>query len=229
VILGIAGAWAGARLIAPLLFEISPHEPWTLIAAGVAMVAVAAVAPFVPARRVGGVDPASWPPLSPWGADSCRRSGQTPPVTSPVLGGADQLTTSPIVRFTFFRNACDRVYQSFHRQAGGKGLSLDAQREKLRAMAVVHDTELAESIVDAESAKNLDRPGMKRILDLVRGGVDSVIVAKLDRLTRPVRDLADLLDLFQRKGVALVSVAEALDTGSAAGRLVLNIMVSVSQ
>ncbi len=111
-----------------------------------------------------------------------------------------------------------------------RGLSLDAQREKLRAMAVVHDSELAEIIVDAESAKNLDRPGMKRILDLVRaGGVDTVIVAKLDRLTRSVRDLADLLDLFQKKGVALVSVAEALDPGSAAGRLVLNIMVSVSQ
>jgi DNA invertase Pin-like site-specific DNA recombinase len=52
-------------------------------------------------------------------------------------------------------------------------------------MTVVHDTELAEIIVDAEGAKNLDRPGMKRILDLVRGGgVDTVIVAKLDRLTR---------------------------------------------
>jgi len=112
-----------------------------------------------------------------------------------------------------------------------KGLSLDAQREKIRAMAVVHDTELADVIVDAgESAKNLDRPGMKRILDLVRGGdVDTVIVAKLDRLTRSVRDLADLLEVFQRKGVSLVSVAESLDTGSAAGRLVLNIMVSVSQ
>jgi predicted site-specific integrase-resolvase len=98
-------------------------------------------------------------------------------------------------------------------------------------MAVVHDTELADVIVDAgESAKNLDRPGMKRILDLVRGGeVDTVIVAKLDRLTRSVRDLSDLLEVFQRKGVSLVSVAESLDTGSAAGRLVLNIMVSVSQ
>src|SRR6202035_6126825 len=50
-----------------------------------------------------------------------------------------------------------------------------------------------------------------------------------DRLTRSVRDLADLLEVFQRKGVSLVSVAESLDTGSAAGRLVLNIMVSGSQ
>jgi len=112
-----------------------------------------------------------------------------------------------------------------------KGCSLEAQQEKIRAMAVVQGTEIADLIVDAgESAKNLKRPGMERILKLVQAGdVDKVIVAKLDRLTRSVRDLADLLEIFQRKGVSLVSVAESLDTGSAAGRLVLNIMVSVSQ
>jgi site-specific DNA recombinase len=112
-----------------------------------------------------------------------------------------------------------------------KGCSLEAQRERIKAMAVVQQADLVDIIVDAgESAKNLDRPGMKDILDLARAGkVDTVIVAKLDRRTRSVRDLADLLEIFQRKGVSLVSVAESLDTGSAAGRLVLNIMVSVSQ
>jgi DNA invertase Pin-like site-specific DNA recombinase len=44
-----------------------------------------------------------------------------------------------------------------------------------------------------------------------------------------VKDLAELLERFNRRGVPLVSVADALDTRSAAGRLVLNIMVSVSQ
>ena len=56
-----------------------------------------------------------------------------------------------------------------------------------------------------------------------------MIVAKLDRLTRSVKDLCELLERFERRGVALVSVAESLDTGSAAGRLVLNIMTAVSQ
>jgi DNA invertase Pin-like site-specific DNA recombinase len=46
-----------------------------------------------------------------------------------------------------------------------------------------------------------------------------VIIAKLDRLTRSVKDLAELLERFQRRGVSLVSVAESLDTGSAAGDL----------
>jgi DNA invertase Pin-like site-specific DNA recombinase len=71
---------------------------------------------------------------------------------------------------------------------------------------------------------------MTKLLALVDGGkVKAVIVAKLDRLTRSVKDLCELLERFERKGVALVSVAESLDTGSAAGRLVLNIMAAVSQ
>ena len=111
------------------------------------------------------------------------------------------------------------------------GISLEAQTEKIQAMAVVQGLELQELIIDAgESAKTLDRPGMERLLQLVdAGAVESVIVAKLDRLTRSVKDLAQLLEQFNRRGVSLVSVAESLDTGSASGRLVLNIMTAVSQ
>ena len=98
-------------------------------------------------------------------------------------------------------------------------------------MAVVQGAELVEIIIDAgESAKSLNRPGMTKLLALVdSGAIDTVIIAKLDRLTRSVKDLAELLERFNRRGVSLVSVADALDTRSAAGRLVLNIMVSVSQ
>src|SRR6266566_291563 len=71
---------------------------------------------------------------------------------------------------------------------------------------------------------------MERLLTLVdERKVQTVIIAKLDRLTRFVKDLAELLERFQRRGVSLVSVAESLDTGSAAGRLVINIMTAVSQ
>ncbi len=98
-------------------------------------------------------------------------------------------------------------------------------------MAVVHNAEMTEIIVDGgESAKSLNRPGMARLLAMVDAGeVQAVIIAKLDRLTRSVKDLCTLLERFERRGVALVSVAESLDTSSAAGRLVLNIMTAVSQ
>src|ERR1700683_4071519 len=67
-------------------------------------------------------------------------------------------------------------------------------------------------------------------MELVNGGkVQGVIVAKLDRLTRSVKDLCRLLELFEKRKVALISVAESLDTGSAAGRLVITIMGAVSQ
>jgi len=76
-----------------------------------------------------------------------------------------------------------------------RGVSLDAQAEKIRAMAVVHNAELLDIIVDGgESAKSLNRPGMARLLALVDAGeVDRVSIAKLDRLTRSVKDSCTLL------------------------------------
>lgn len=110
-------------------------------------------------------------------------------------------------------------------------LSLEAQESKVRAMATVHDAELVALEVDAaESAKNLDRPGVQRILEMIRRGeVKMLIIPKLDRLTRSVRDLADILELLEKKGVSLVSVYESLDTGTPVGRLVINIIVAVAQ
>src|SRR4029078_6536905 len=98
------------------------------------------------------------------------------------------------------------------------------------AGAVVQGAEIVELIVDGgESAKNLDRPGMERLLALVEEGkVDAVIIAKLDLLTRSVKDLAQLLERFQKRGVSLVSVAESLDTGSAAGRVGVKLLIPVS-
>jgi site-specific DNA recombinase len=111
------------------------------------------------------------------------------------------------------------------------GVSLEAQAEKIRAMAAIHSAELVDFIIEAgESAKSLNRPGMARLLQLVdTRQVEGVIIAKLDRLTRSVKDLCILLERFERRDVALISVAESLDTGSAGGRLVLNIMTAVSQ
>jgi DNA invertase Pin-like site-specific DNA recombinase len=111
-----------------------------------------------------------------------------------------------------------------------QGISLEAQAEKIKAMALVQGTDLMDTIVESESAKSLNRPGMAKLLAMVdKGKVQAIIVAKLDRLTRSVKDLCELLERFERRGVALISVAESLDTGSAAGRLVLNIMAAVSQ
>jgi DNA invertase Pin-like site-specific DNA recombinase len=84
------------------------------------------------------------------------------------------------------------------------GVSLEAQEAKIRAMATVQGTELIDVIVDGgESAKSLNRPGPQRIMSLVNSEkVQAVIVAKLDRLTRSVKDLCGLLELFEKRKVA---------------------------
>jgi len=111
------------------------------------------------------------------------------------------------------------------------GLSLDAQKAKISAMAVVMGVEISEFIIDAgESAGSINRPGLTGLLSMVAANqVETVVIAKLDRLTRSVKDLGTLIEIFERRGVNLVSVADSLDTRSAAGRLVLNIMTSVAQ
>ena len=113
-----------------------------------------------------------------------------------------------------------------------KGVSLEAQQDKAKAYASLYDLDLVEVIVDAgESAKSLDRPGLQRALAMLKTGqADALLVVKLDRLTRSVVDLGKLIETYFAPGkAALMSVGEQIDTRSAAGRLVLNILASVSQ
>lgn len=110
------------------------------------------------------------------------------------------------------------------------GVSLEAQEAKVRAYASLYDLDLVDVVVDAgASAKTLDRPGLVRVLDMVkRGQADAVVVMKLDRLTRSVADLGHLVERYFQKA-ALLSVSEQIDTRTAGGRLVLNVLASVAQ
>jgi site-specific DNA recombinase len=112
------------------------------------------------------------------------------------------------------------------------GCSLDAQRAKLTAYAVAMDLDLVAVIEDAGfSASTLDRPGLTRALAMLRRGeADALLVVKMDRLTRSVRDLGELLEThFGPGGRSLLSVGDSVDTRSAVGRLMLNLLASVSQ
>lgn len=113
------------------------------------------------------------------------------------------------------------------------GVSLDAQRAKIEAYATLYDLDVVEVITDAGvSAKTLERDGLNRALArLDTGEADALIVVKLDRLTRSVADLGRLIDAHfsEKHGAALLSVSEQIDTRSAAGRLVLNVLTSVAQ
>jgi site-specific DNA recombinase len=117
-------------------------------------------------------------------------------------------------------------------QATG-GQSLGAQRAKLHDYARLYDLELVAVIEDAGvSAKSLNRPGLQKALAMLRAGkADGLVIAKLDRLTRSVADWQILIDEYfgERAGNQLFSVADSIDTRTAAGRLVLNVLLSVAQ
>ena len=118
-------------------------------------------------------------------------------------------------------------------EQAAEGVSLAVQADKVRMFAALHDLELVDVVSDpGASAKSLDRPGLTRVLALLDSGeVEGVVVAKLDRLTRSVADLARLLDGYfgERAGKQLFSVSDSIDTRTAAGRLVLNVLMSVAQ
>ncbi len=116
-------------------------------------------------------------------------------------------------------------------QQADEGVSLAAQRTKIAAYAIALDLELVAVCEDAGlSAKSLHRPGLAAALELLQvGGADGLVVTKLDRLTRSVRDLGDLVDRYFASRFSLLSVNDAIDTRTAAGRLVLHVLAAVSQ
>ena len=111
------------------------------------------------------------------------------------------------------------------------GAGLAAQRSKCRALATLHETEVDQWFVDAgASGASLERPELGRLLaEISSGSVQMLLVAKLDRLTRSVADLARLIEVVNRRGVRLVSAEESIDTGTACGRLILQVLGAVSQ
>ena len=112
------------------------------------------------------------------------------------------------------------------------GLSLDAQQAKLLAYAALYELDLVAIEVDAGvSAKTLQRPALQQALGALKAGkAEALLVVKLDRLTRSVRDLGVLVETYFLAGKwSLMSVSEQIDTRTAAGRMVLNILAAVSQ
>ncbi len=118
-------------------------------------------------------------------------------------------------------------------QQATEGVSLEAQQVRIRAHCVSQDIELVDIVIDEGfSAKSLERPGIKRALAMLTGNqANAIVVVKLDRLTRSVKDLGYLCDSYFQEGLpySLLSVSDSIDTRSASGKLMLNVLMSVAQ
>lgn len=113
--------------------------------------------------------------------------------------------------------------------------SLDAQREACAAYirSQQHEgwKELLTRYDDGGfSGGSMDRPALAALLDDIRAGrIDTVVVYKVDRLTRSLTDFARIVELFEGQGVSFVSVTQQFNTTTSMGRLTLNVLLSFAQ
>lgn len=73
-----------------------------------------------------------------------------------------------------------------------------------------------------------DRPELAKLVDRITEG-DTVVIESLSRLGRSTKDLIELTELFQSKGVHLVSLKEHIDTSTSTGKLLFTLMSAIAQ
>lgn len=111
------------------------------------------------------------------------------------------------------------------------GDSLRTQREELTKYALANHLHIYNIYEDdGFSATNLKRPALQRLLkDVAQGNINRILITKLDRLSRGVRNYYKILDVLDENGVFWQTIFEKYDSSTANGRLHINIMLSVAE
>jgi site-specific DNA recombinase len=113
--------------------------------------------------------------------------------------------------------------------------SLDAQREACEAYVASQKAEGWLLVPDRYddggfSGGTLERPALQRLIqDIEAKRIDTVVVYKIDRLSRSLMDFARLVEVFDRNAVTFVSITQSFNTTTSMGRLTLNILLSFAQ
>jgi len=118
----------------------------------------------------------------------------------------------------------EQSFNSLHAQREACQAYIQSQRQEgWRALPTNYDD-------GGYSGGSMDRPGLNQLLaDIEAGKIDTVVVYKVDRLTRSLADFAKIIEVFDARSVSFVSVTQPFNTTSSMGRLTLNVLLSFAQ
>jgi DNA invertase Pin-like site-specific DNA recombinase len=110
-----------------------------------------------------------------------------------------------------------------------EGFSLDAQKDRLRAYCQAKGWEIAgEYVDDGHSGRDTKRPAYRRMFD-EKDNWDTVLVIKMDRIHRNSKNFMEMMDDLKKWGKEFSSMQESLDTSTAMGRFVMDIIQRIAQ
>lgn len=103
--------------------------------------------------------------------------------------------------------------------------TIENQRQQIDKKGFIVDREFSD---EGFTGINIERKGFKECMNYLRGG-DKLVVYSLSRLARSTKDLLNIIEELQKKGVEIISISENIDTQTATGKLLLGIIAAVNQ
>lgn len=113
-----------------------------------------------------------------------------------------------------------------------KEQSLDAQEDAIIRFCKARDWTVAKIFSDKRSGKNIERDGfqnMMKELDANPYGVKAVVIHKLDRIGRNLRDLIDIFENFKKRNISIISITDSIDTTTSTGKLVFHVLGALAE
>ncbi|PGB75025.1 DNA invertase, partial [Bacillus pseudomycoides] len=102
------------------------------------------------------------------------------------------------------------------------------QQDLIRQLDMLQNYNCTEILTEKITGTKSDRPELTRLKDKIRPG-DTLVVESFSRLGRSTKDLIELVDFFENKGVKLISIKEQFDTNTPQGKLMLTVFQAFSQ
>jgi len=147
-----------------------------------------------------------------------------------ILGSVLRITTPAGVTTMTRKNKTSKSTVGIYLRISGKDQKHDSQREVIEQWLAANGITDVEWYVDIESGRKMSRPEFDRLQkDIFAGAIRTVIVFKVDRLARRLRDGLNLLCDWAEKGVRFVSVTQQIDVSGVMGKMVAALLLGLAE